>query len=247
MIQGVLKVAAGAGLLWMTAACEERPARPQTGALNPPVARPASSDAITSEQVRSWAVSDRAAFLAGRVVAADRLYRAGETQAALAQISSVTQIVASADNGALQALGFQPARVEALVAALELDRPAEEIAPLFIEAESSLSAAIAASGAAPEDVAAFLMQLSADAYGGGVRYGEILDAGAYQSSYGYAVAARDLIAPLDPGVYGDLGLELDILVLMWLAAGPLPDRTPPPEVRMAEQFARVKLALAMLP
>lgn len=91
------------------------------------------------------------------------------------------------------------------------------------------------------------MRLSAEAYEAGVKYGEIIDLEAYQAAYGYAVAARDLISPLDETVYGDLRLELDILVLMWPAAGPLAGRTPPPEVRMSEQFARVKMALAVLP
>lgn len=247
MIHGFLKLAAGAGFLLIVAACDEPPPGAGAGGFDPLAAKPATHDPIKAEQFRSWPASDRAAFVAGRVIAADMLYRAGAGDAAAAQIAGVTQQVMPGDDGALAALGFESALVEALAAALELGRPEEEIAPLFVQAETNVSAAIAASGAAPEDVTAFLMQLSADAYGAGVKYGEIIDAKAYQSSYGYALAARDLISPLDEGVYGDLRLELDILVLMWPAAGPLPDRTPPPEVRMAEQFGRVKAALTKLP
>lgn len=247
MVYGCLKVAFGAGCLLIVAACEERNSGVAPGVLQPPSAKPAASAPIAPQDLRSWTVSERAAFLAGRVIAADMLFRAGDAQAAAAQISGITQMVTSAERGALQALGFEPGRVETLVAALELGRPEEEIAALFVDAESNLAEVRTAAGAAPEEVTAFLMQLSADAYGAGVKYGEIIDAAAYQSSYGYAVAARDLISPLDEGVYGDLRLELDILVLMWPAAGPLPERTPPPEVRMAEQFARVKTALTKLP
>lgn len=247
MSQGFLKLAAGAGCLLMAAACDEPSVRPEMDMFDPIAAQPVMSDKIRVEQYRSWPASDRAAFLAGRVIAADMLFRAGEAEAAAAQIAGVAQPVLETDEGALQALGFEPARVEALVAALELGRPEEEVMPLFTGAEENLSAALAASGAAPVDTTAFLMRLSAEAYERGVRYGEIIDVTAYQSAYGYAVTARDLISPLDDAVYGDLRLELDILVLMWPASGPLPDRTPPPELRMAEQFARVKLAMAVLP
>ena len=197
MVQLVLKRSIAAGLLLLTAACEDQPGRPELGQLDPVAVKPATSDKIKSEEFRTWAPSDRAAFLAGR--------------------------------------------------ALELDRPAEEIEPLLAGAESSLFAALAASDAPPKESVAFLMRLSAEAYERGVKYGEIIDAPAYQSAYGYAVAAREVVSRLDDAVYGALRLELDILALMWPAAGPVPERTPPPELRMSEQFARVKLALSALP
>ncbi|WP_035591297.1 MULTISPECIES: hypothetical protein [Hyphomonas] len=247
MIRGILKLAAGAGLLVTAVACDGQPGRPDTGRPGPLAAKPETRETLKAEQFRSWAVADRAAFLAGRIVAADMLFRAGEVDAARAQIAGTTQRLSAADDGALEALGFEPARVEALVVALELGRPEEEVAPLFADAESNLKAVLAASGAAPEDVTAFLMQLSADAYQTGVKFGDIVDAQAYQSAYGYAVTGRDLISPLDEMVYGELRLELDILVLMWPAGGPLPDRTPAPEVRMVEQFGRIKAALQALP
>lgn len=247
MTQGFPKLATAAGLLLFAAACDDRPVQPNLGELDPQATRPATSDTIKSEQFRTWPASDRAAFLAGRVIAADLLFRAGVGDAALEQIAGATQRMMSVQDGELQALGFEPARMKALSAALELGRPAEEVTPLFAEAETNLSSVLSATQAAPEDVTAFLMRMSAEDYELGVQYGEIADARAYQSAYGYAVAARDLIAPLDEAVYGDLRLELDILVLMWPAGGPLTGRTPPPEMQMADQYSRVKLALAELP
>ncbi|PKP80918.1 MAG: hypothetical protein CVT79_12945 [Alphaproteobacteria bacterium HGW-Alphaproteobacteria-18] len=247
MTSNLLKLAAGTSLALMVAACDAQPYRSDPGKFDPLVSKPAMSETIRSEQFRSWSTSDRAAFLAGRVIAADMLFRAGEIEAAAAQLSGLSQQIGSVEDGKLQSLGFLPARIEALSAALELGRPEEEIAERFADAEANLSDVLSASGAEPAEVVAFLMRQAAEAYDLGVRYGDVIDAGAYQAAYGFAVTARDLISPLDEAVYGDLRLELDILVLMWPAAGPLPDRTPPPEVRMAEQFARVKLALATLP
>ena len=247
MVQLVLKRSIAAGLLLLTAACEDQPGRPELGQLDPVAVKPATSDKIKSEEFRTWAPSDRAAFLAGRVLAAGKLLEAGHAEAALAQLTGAEQRQSTVKDGALESLGFEPARLEAVIAALELDRPAEEIEPLLAGAESSLFAALAASDVPPKESVAFLMRLSAEAYERGVKYGEIIDAAAYQSAYGYAVAAREVVSPLDDAVYGALRLELDILALMWPAAGPVPERTPPPELRMSEQFARVKLALSALP
>ena len=247
MIQGLLKLTAGAGLALMVVACDDQPPGGSPAPFDPMVANPAAPKAVKAEEAGGWSPPQQAAFLAGRVIAADMVFRAGERDAAKAQLADVRQQMTALDTGALQALGFEPARIEAIQGALDLDLPEEEIAPLFAGAESNLSGVIEVSGVAPKETVTFLMRLSAEAYEAGVKYGEIIDLEAYQAAYGYAVAARDLIAPLDETVYGDLRLELDILVLMWPATGPLAGRTPPPEMRMSEQFARVKMALAVLP
>lgn len=248
MIQGLLKLTAGAGLALMVVACDEPPPlRGGSASFDPMTATPAAREAVTADEAASWSPPQQAAFLAGRVIAADIVFRAGERDAAAAQLGNLRQQMTALDAGALQALGFEPARIEAIQGALDLGLPDEEIAPLFAGAESHLSGVIEMSGVAPKETVTFLMRLSAEAYEAGVKYGEIIDLDAYQAAYGYAVAARDLISPLDETVYGDLRLELDILVLMWPAAGPLAGRTPPPEVRMSEQFARVKMALAVMP
>lgn len=247
MKQAVLALSTATTLALVLAACDGQPATPKLGELDPQAGKPVTSDTIKSEQFRSWAPSERAAFLMGRVIAADMLFRAGEREAAATQLEGLANRLNASEDGSLQMLGFEPERIAVLSTGLELGRAEEEVQPLFADAEANLSAALAASGTAPEDTVTFLMQQSAEAYDLGVTYGEIDDAKAYQAAFGFAVAARDLISPLDPGVYGDLRLELDILVLMWPSAGPLPGRTPPPEVRMSEQFARVKLALTMLP
>lgn len=247
MKQAALVVSAAASLALIASACDGQPAKPRLGELDPQAGKPVTSDTIKSEQFRSWAPSEQAAFVMGRVIAADMLFRAGEKDAAAIQLEGLANRFSAADDGSLQALGFEPQRIDMLSAGLELGRADEEVQQLFADAEANLSAALAASGTPPEDTVTFLMQQSAEAYDLGVKYGEVEDAKAYQAAFGFAVAARDLISPLDPEVYGDLRLELDILVLMWPSAGPLPGRTPPPEVRMSEQFARVKVALTMLP
>jgi hypothetical protein len=247
MKQAALVVSAAASLALIVSACDGQPAKPRLGELDPQAGKPVTSDTIKSEQFRSWAPSEQAAFVMGRVIAADMLFRAGEKDAAAIQLEGLANRFSAADDGSLQALGFEPQRIDMLSAGLELGRADEEVQQLFADAEANLSAALAASGTLPEDTVTFLMQQSAEAYDLGVKYGEVEDAKAYQAAFGFAVAARDLISPLDPEVYGDLRLELDILVLMWPSAGPLPGRTPPPEVRMSEQFARVKLALTRLP
>lgn len=248
MIPGLLKLTAGAGLALMVAACDEAPA-PQ--GVSAPVdsvpVKPAAVKAAKPDDAASWTAPEQAAFLSGRLIAADMLFRAGERDGAKAQLQTLKQKMASLDAGPLQALGFEPTRINAIEGALDLGLADEEIAPLFAGAESNLAGVIEVSGAAPKDTVTFLMRLSAEAYQTGVKLGDIVDLDAYQAASGYAVAARDLIAPLDETVYGDLRLELDILVLMWPAAGPLAGHTPPPEVRMSEQFGRVKLALASVP
>lgn len=247
MIQFLSKRTWMAGCLLLAAACEGPPAPPDLGEPDPQAGKPVTSDTIKTEQFRSWDAAERAAFLKGRVTVAGVLFGAGEAEAALDQLGGLRQRVISVDDGALKALGFDAGQLDALADGIELGREPEVVAEGFARVEESLAEVITTSGAAPQDIVAFLMQLSTEAYKAGVRYNEITDAKAYQSAYGFAVVARDLIAPLDEAVFGDLRLELDILVLMWPAPGPLTGRTPPPEVRMAEQFARVKLALAMLP
>ncbi|MBY9065826.1 hypothetical protein K1X12_02895 [Hyphomonas sp. WL0036] len=153
----------------------------------------------------------------------------------------------SADMAALARLGFDAGPLSALSGALDLDRPTEEVAALFEAASANLAEAIAATDEAPEDVVSFLMRLSAEAYDHSVRFSEIKDLEEYQAAYGYAVAARNLVEPLDPETYGGLSLELKLLVLMWPSAGPLAGSTPPPEFQMADQFARVKLVLSQMP
>ncbi len=248
MIPGLLKLTAGAGLALMVAACDEAPTQHGGPApLDPMPAKPAAAKAATPEEAASWTTPEQAAFLSGRLIAADMMFRAGERDGAKAQLLALKQKMTTLDAGALQALGYEPARIDAIEGALDLGLTDEEIMPLFAGAEANLSGVIEASGSAPKDTVTFLMRLSAESYEAGVKLGDIVDLDAYQAAFGYAVAARDLIAPLDEAVYGDLRLELDILVLMWPAAGPLAGHTPPPEVRMSEQFGRVKLALASVP
>ena len=74
-----------------------------------------------------------------------------------------------------------------------------------------------------------------------------MDLASYQTAYGLAVTARDIVAAQDPEVYGKLTLDLEILVRMWPGKGPLATSTPAPDTEMALALSNVKSTLAALP
>lgn len=246
MLNNCLRLLACAGLVMAMAACDDPPPPRLAAEIATPAAK-VTSETIEAEEFRRWALGERLAYAWGRVLAAKKLYQSGDTPSAAEQMSGLAEKMTSADMAALARLGFDAGPLSALSGALDLGRPDEEVSALFETAVANLSEAAAMSGEPAEDIVAFLMRLSAEAYGLGVRFSEIEDLEAYQAAYGYAAAARDLVEPLDPEAYGDLSLELKLLVLMWPSAGPLAGSTPPPEFQMADQFARVKLMLSLMP
>lgn len=208
---------------------------------------PSPTGRMQADQWRTWPLAHRAAYIAGRVTAADMLYRMGHAAEAAAHLKQPVEQVYAVDRAGLQALGFQADLVDAAAGAIDVGRPPDEVGPLLAGSVSNLMETLAASGEPPKDLVSFLMRVCAEAYESGADRGDVINAEAYQASYGYAVTARDLVSGLDSEIYGDLRLELDILVLMWPASGPVDGSAPPPEIRMAEQFSRVKLALVQVP
>ncbi len=192
-------------------------------------------------------VEKRLAFMSGHVAAGLALYRAGAPGEAAPHLLHPVSETHADERAGLDALGFKPEVFEQVSAALEAGKPAEEIEPLLAEAEANLKAMREAAGGTPKELIEYLMKTTADEFDAGVDNGEIVNAGEFQDAYGFAVVARDIASAQDPAVYGDLKLELDLLVLMWTGKAPLAASTPAPESEMALQLARVKTALAALP
>lgn len=191
-------------------------------------------------------VEKRLAFMSGHVETGLALYRAGAPdQAARHLLHPVSETHAS-ERAGLDALGFKPAVFEQVSAELEAGKPAAEVEPLLLEVEANMDAMRAAAGGEPKALIEYLMKTLADEYDAGVDDGAIVNAGEFQDAYGFAVVARDIAGAQDPAVYGALKTELDVLVLMWAKDGPLASSLPAPESLMAEQLARVKLALAAI-
>lgn len=243
-----LKLIAGLSVLATLAGCDAGPPRvvkPDANARHLGGISAGSVDA--AEQFGSWAPVNQLAFLAGKVSAARQLFMVGDTASAKRLLDGLGRQAASADAGALRELGFEPQRLDALADAMTLGRPDGDVAELLESTLGNLSGAIASSESSPKETVNFLMIRSAEAYEQAVRFGEIVDLDAYQTAYGNAVAARELVSGLEGQGYEQLSLELGMLVMMWPTGGPLAARTPPPEFRMAEQFARVRLVLAEEP
>lgn len=189
----------------------------------------------------------RLALLSGHVVTGLTLYRAGDPGEAAHHLKHPVAEEHADEQAGLDEFGFKPDVFRQVLAELEAGRPASEIEPLLAEAETNLTEMRAAAGGDPKSQIEFLMKSLADRYDAGVDTSTIVSLGDYQDAYGFAVVARDVAAAQDPAFYGPLKLELDLLVLMWPRKGPVSTSLPPPEFQMAEQLARVKLALATLP
>lgn len=235
------------GFMLLVAGCEDAAAPVSGEPYRPPPGGTAPTERMQADQWRTWPLAHRAAYIAGRVAAADMLYRMGHETEAAGHLKRPVEQVYAIDRAGLQALGFRAELVDAAAGAIDIGRPPEDVEPLLAGAVGNLAETLAASGESPKSLVTFLMRICAEAYDAGVDRGDVVNVEAYQAAYGYALVARDLASAQDPDTYGDLRLELDILVLMWPASGPVEGSAPPPEIRMAEQLARVRLALALVP
>jgi hypothetical protein len=170
------------------------------------------------------------------------LAKAGD-EAASDEASIIGLAGGSADAGlmtGLDTLGFDPAKLEAAMAA-----PDDETAAAA--ADEMLGGLRQGAAVDAKATIEFLMKSLSASYETAVVSGEIEDQSAYRGAYGLAVAARDIAAAQDPETFGSLKTELDVLVLMWPNKGPVYGALPAPEMVMAEQLARVKSELAGVP
>jgi len=184
--------------------------------------------------------SQRAALAYAHAVTAVALYRSGEDAAGAVHAAHLD---ASAHSGlmvGLDTLGFDAAPIEAVRAA-----PQDETA--FAAFGAMLAALRPNATGTINETTGFLMKSLGAGYEAGADADAILDAEAYQTAYGLAVTARDLVAAQEGAVYSDLRLELEMLVRMWPGSGPVMTATPAPDTEMALALSNVKLALARLP
>jgi len=184
--------------------------------------------------------NQRAALAHAHAVTAIALYRAGEADGAALHAGLVD---AGAHPGlmvGLDTMGFDPAAVAAVAAAPQDDAAAEAARVMLAAMRPAMTGDVKAT-------TEFLMKQLASEYEAGADGGTIVDLTAYQTAYGLAVTARDIVAAQDAEVYGKLTLDLEILVRMWPGKGPLATSTPAPDTEMAAALSSVKSALANLP
>lgn len=225
----------------------------------PSVVAPAAGPRTAASEIEGGALNDNAelkferlpvesrlALMSGHAAAGLSLYRAGVPEDAAHHLMHLGAGARAEEVAGFDALGYKPEIFNQISVELEAGKSSVEIEPLLVEAETNLREMRAAAAGNPKDTIEFLMKSLAEEYDDGVDNSSIVNLGAYQDAYGHAIVARDMAATQDPVQYGSLKLELDLLVLMWPSKGPVSTSLPPPEFQVAEQLARVKLALAGL-
>lgn len=241
---GSLSLQAGAAALALAlSACEESPMARQPYV---PGSRPADVT-VEAARVRAWSPAQRASFMQARLITAQRLLETGREPDAVTALLEAAEATYRPDPGAMDKVGYLRAPLDAVSAALSLERPDEEVLAALEAAEAHLAGLQVGAEGGGAELIGFLMQVCAEAYEAGVSYGSIVRPLDYQTAYGLAILAQELASELESEAHANLHLELRMLVLMWPAAGPVTTAAPPPEFQMAEQFARVRSALAGLP
>lgn len=240
------RIAAGMALAGLITACGEGDAirgEPYT----PPTVSEQEAAVFGGLDVGALPASQRAALVTAHAEAAFALYRAGETDAALKHLGHLDPETHPELMVGLDTLGYAPEAIAAVREQAGMGAAAEEAAEALDAAAEVLASLRAGAGGDVAETTEFLMKRLAAEFEQGAEAGTITDGEAYQLAYGLAVAARDVAGAADQEVYGDLRRELDFLVLMWPRGGPVSTAVAPPEMQMAEQLARVKLAMAALP
>lgn len=232
-------IAGSLGLGLILSACGEEGVRPG----EPYFAEPASQQAakvIGETDPAELTAPQRAALVYAHAATALALLRAGDADGGAQHL---VHLDASAHPGlmvGLDTMGYDPAPLAAVAAA-----PQDETAGLA--ADAMLTALRPSATGEIKETVSFLMKSLGNKYEAGADAGTIADVDAYQTAYGLAVAARDIVAAQPDEAYADLRLELELLVRMWPSDGPLATSTPAPDAEMALALSNVKLALASLP
>jgi len=232
-------MAGGAALCIALVGCGD----PEIRRGEPYVAKPPSQEArdvLGNVDPAGLPASQRAALAYAHAVTAAALFRAGEADSGDVHAAHLDAEIHPGLMVGLDTLGFDAAPLGAVRAA-----PQDETARAALEA--MLSALRPNASGDTKETTAFLMKSLGTAYEAGADAGSISDPEAYQTAYGLAVAARDIVAAQSGETYAGLRLELELLVRMWPRRGPVPDATPAPDGEMALALSRIKLALASLP
>lgn len=238
--------AAGLGLAGLLAACGQAEVRRGEPYYPPSVAEQEAA-LFGGMDYAAMPAAHRAALVTAHAEAAFALYRAGETEAAKAHLQTIDSAREPVLMLGLETLGYDPQAIRTVYEHMESGVPGREADTVMEAARAMLAQLRAGAGGQTGETVEFLMKTLARNFETGAEAGTITDPQAYQMAYGLAVAARDLAGSGEPETYGDLQRELDFLVLMWPRGGPVSTAVAPPELQIAEQLSRVKLALAALP
>ena len=196
--------------------------------------------------MKALPVEKRVAFMSGHVEAGLALYRAGAPDQAARHLLHPVSETHAAERAGIDALGFKGEVFEAVSAALDAGKPAAEIEPQLQAAEANMALIQEKAGGAPADIIAYLMGTVVEEYGVGVQEGKITDPGEFQDAYGFSVVALKTAKRLQDPAAADVVQELEALVALWPAGGPLADATPRPVVEVTAQTSKVVKALAAL-
>ena len=185
----------------------------------------------------------RVAFMSGHVEAGLALYRAGQTEEAAPHLLHPVSETHADERAGLDALGFDAAAFEAVSAALEAGKPAEDVEPMLIAAEANMKLLQEKAGGNPVVLIGFLLDTIVEEYAIGVKQGVITDPGEYQDAFGFAVVAKD-IADRQSEDWTEVQTGLQLLVAMWPNEGPLSESTPAPVSEIVAQTSLIHLALS---
>lgn len=198
------------------------------------------TDAPRSEPYFEKPASQRAALAYVHAVTGAALFRAGDDAGRAVHVAHLDPAAHPGLMVGLDTLGFDAAPVEAVRAA-----PQDETA---LAAMDAMLAALRPNAAGDvQETTGFLMKSLGAAYEAGADAGTVPRVEAYQTACGLAMTARDIVAVQEGVAYGELQLELEILVRMWPGKGPSATSTPAPDLEMAQALLDIKLALARLP
>ena len=237
------------------AACSEAPIEDGLTAETPPVSMAEAGENSESGEsegdeahhgMDSLPVEKRVAFMSGHVEAGLALFRAGASDQAAKHLLHPVSETHAAERAGIDALGFDQDIFLQVSEALEQGRPAEEIEPQLTAAEANMALMQQNAGGDPVDVIGYLMDTVLEEYSIGVTEGVITDPGEYQDAFGFTVVALDIANRIEDRDTGRLIGELEVLLSMWPANGPLADSTPTPSPELVSQTSRVQIALSAL-
>jgi len=191
-------------------------------------------------------VEKRVAFMSGHVEAGLALFRAGAPDQAAKHLLHPVSETHEAERAGIDALGFDQDVFIQVSEALEQGRPADEIEPQLAAAEANMALMQQNAGGDPVEIISYLMDTVFEEYRIGVTDGVITDPGEYQDAFGFTVVAIDLANQIEGKDTDRLMTELETLLAMWPANGPLADSTPTPVTELVAQTSRVHIALGEL-
>lgn len=238
------------------AACGQAPSDEGLSAEEPPVSASDAGESGEGEgegeggeaghSIDTMPVEKRVAFMSGHVEAGLALFRAGAPDQAAKHLLHPVSETHEAERAGIDALGFDQDIFIQVSEALEQGRPADEIEPQLAAAEANMALMQQNAGGDPVDVISYLMDTVFEEYRIGVTDGVITDAGEYQDAFGFTVVALEIASRIEGRNTDRLIAELETLLTMWPATGPLAESTPTPVSELVAQTSRVHIALGEL-